>query len=609
MNPLTLDSRSSIAEAFFTTAEANPGGIVFEQAVQEANNPDDVRTWRKSTFAEVRGRVLSLANFLRSKGVSRGVRVAIISNSRPEWMEADLAVQSLGGVSVSIYQSVTTQDVGYILYDSEAQYVVVENQEQLEKLKTLLTGPIEIPATENRNATRAQIGLRQIVTIERCDPHPLATWLQEIPQLVDVPVPTEINGITREELAALVYTSGTTGPPKGVMQTHGNHLSNVRQAFQSGLFTAEYSIMLFLPLAHAFGKLMGYIGFLTDTVVKFPAIADQRSSKANPESIGRDIRESNCEVVPIVPRLLEKMEGGIKAKAMSGGLGGFLLSKAIGENRDSLGFKLTGFIRRKVKRKLFGAKFKYAVSGGAKLGVDTAKFFDRIGILVLQGYGLTETVVATNVNRPNSNRIGTVGPILGEGIQVQIAPDGEICFRGPNVAKGYLNRPEATAAAWDSEGWFHTGDLGSLSDDGFLSITGRKKELIVTSNGKKIAPEIIEQKIKAGCPLMSQFLMYGEARSYNVALVTINFEAAKPWAAKAGITISRPSESEPLRTAILEHVENVNKTLSNFEAVHKIVILDEDFSIENGLLTPTFKAKRNAVYKRYAEAIENLYRE
>ncbi len=607
MNPLSLDSRKNIAEAFFAIAEELPNNTVYEQSLLKPGNRSDARVWERKTYSEVKDRILTIANYLKSIGVVKGSRVAIMSGSRPEWMEADIAIQSLGAITVSIYQSVTTNDVGYILYDSEAQYVVAENQEQLDKITTLLSGPIEIPAAENRAATRAQIGLRQILTMEWCDPHPLAIWVGDLSKPADLSVPTEVEAISREDLAALVYTSGTTGPPKGVMQTHGNHLANVRQAFQSGLFTLNFSIMLFLPLAHAFGKLMGYIGFLTPTVIKFPAVIDPRSSKASPESISRDIREANAHIVPIVPRLLEKMEGGIKARAMLGGIMGSLVSKAIAAPKKTMAYMLTGFIRRKIRRKLFGKKFKCAVSGGAKLGVDTAKFFDHLGITVLQGYGLTETVVATNVNRIATNRIGSVGPILGPDIEMKTTPDGEICFRGPNVAIGYLNRPEATAAAWDADGWFHTGDLGSISEDGFLSITGRKKELIVTSNGKKIAPEMIEQRIKATCPLISQFLMYGEGRSFNVALVTINFEAAKPWAQAQGIEIIKASATPRLQAALERHLDEMNKELSNFEAIHRVLILDEEFTVENGLLTPTFKAKRNAVYKQYAQEIDKLY--
>lgn len=604
MNPLSLDSRNNLAEAFFAIADELPNSTVYEQAYAQAG---DVRIWSGRSFAEVKQRILTISSYLQSNGVKPGSRVAIISGSRPEWMEADIAIQSLGAVTVSIYQSVTTSDVGYILFDSGAQYVVAENQEQLEKIKTLLSAPIEIPATENREASKAQLELSKVLTIEPCDPHPLATWIGDLPTPRNLAIPNQVGSISRSDLAALVYTSGTTGPPKGVMQTHGNHLANVRQAFQSELFTLYYSIMLFLPLAHAFGKLMGYIGFLTPTIIKFPAIVDPKSSKASAESISRDIREANTQIVPIVPRLLEKMESGIRAKAIAGGVMGFFVSKAMNSPKSSLGYILTGFIRNKIKRKLFGSKFKYAVSGGAKLGVDTAKFFDHIGICVLQGYGLTETVVATNVNRMATNRIGSVGPVLGPDIEMKTTEEGEICFRGPNVAIGYLNRPEATAAAWDNEGWFHTGDLGAISADGFLSITGRKKELIVTSNGKKIAPEIIEQRIKATCPLVSQFIMYGEGRSFNVALVTINFEAAKPWAKTQGFEIVKASETPQLLNTLEKHLAEMNKELSNFEAIHRILILDEEFSIENGLLTPTFKAKRNAVYKRYAKEIDELY--
>lgn len=607
MDPFSLDSRRNLAEAFFALADAQPKIAVYEQAVNTPSDPDNRRTWQGQTYSAVKERVLTIVAYLRERGVTRGSRVAILSGTRPEWMEADLAIQALGAVTVSIYQSVTPADIGYILYDSEAQFVVAENQEQLDKLKVLLSGPTAIPASETRVATQAQIGLKAILTIESCDPHPLATWIADLPRPIEFNLPKEMGSITREDLAALVYTSGTTGPPKGVMQTHGNHLANVRQAFQSELVGMHSTLMLFLPLAHAFAKLMGYIGFLTPVLLRFPAIIDHRSSRPNPDSVTRDIREGSAHVVPIVPRLLEKMEGGIRARALGSGLMAKLVSSSISCSRDSFTYTLTAPIRKAIRKKLFGPNFKYAVSGGAKLGTDTAKFFDHLQITILQGYGLTETSVATNVNRLTTNRIGTVGPVLAPDIQMKTTEEGEICFRGPNVAKGYLNRPEATAAAWDAEGWFHTGDLGSISADGFLSITGRKKELIVTSNGKKIAPEMIEQRIKATLPLISQILMYGEGRSFNVAIVTINFEVAKPWAAAKGITITKASTCPDLRAALEEHLARINKELSNFEAIHRVAILDEEFTIENGLLTPTFKAKRNAAYQRYAREIDALY--
>jgi len=597
MNPLTLDSRASLAEAFFAISTALPESTVYEYSSPTSGEKNSARIWKAKKYSEVRLQVLKIAAYLRSIGVTRGTRVAILSSTRPEWMEADLAIQSLGAVTVAIYQSVTTSDVGYILFDSKAQFVFAENQEQVEKLLILISAPVAIPAFEEHAARNAQILLNAIITFERSDKNSLVNFIGDIPSPTNLESSvTDFQDISRQDLAALVYTSGTTGPPKGVMQTHGNHLSNVRQAYQSGLFSDNTSIMLFLPLAHSFAKLMGYIGFLTTATVKFPAITNTQSSKLSPESISRDIREGSASLVPIVPRLLEKMESGISAKALAGGVMGMLVAKTISAREGSLTHLLLAPIRNKIKNTLFGPNFICAVSGGAKLSIDTAKFFERLQITVLQGYGLTETVVATNVNRIASNRIGTVGPALAADIEIKINDAGEILFRGPNISPGYLNRPSATAAAWDAEGWFHTGDLGALSADGFLSITGRKKELIVTSNGKKIAPEIIEQRIKANCALISQIIMYGEGRSYNVALITVNLEVAAKVAAKRNV-----------KQDIEEHIKRVNKELSNFEAIHSIHIVDEEFSIENGLLTPTFKAKRNAVYARYAEEITALY--
>jgi long-chain acyl-CoA synthetase len=543
-------------------------------------------------------------------------------------MESDLAVLAIGGVVVSVYPSITAQEVGYLLYDSGATVAIIENEEQLAKLRWLAENPCPIPGSEDRAGTTATVTVRLVLSFEQVDSGPAVAGFAEIVLLSQVLAggaedPFDlVKDLRRDNLATLVYTSGTTGPPKGVMQTHGNHLSNVRQADQCGLYVADSTIMLFLPLAHSFAKLMGYIGFLTSVKLLFAGVTNPKSSKPDPASWGRDIREGSAHIVPTVPRLLEKMQAGIQEKIAAGGLMAGLLGFAISsasevavarrEGRSpsllaQIGKALTGALRRKIRRALFGPTFRYAVSGGAKLPIDVAKFFDALEIEVLEGYGLTETCVATNVNRTKQGRIGTVGPVLAPDIEVRIAGDGEILFKGPNVATGYYNRPTATKQAWDDEGWFHTGDLGSISADGFLSITGRKKELIVTAGGKKIPPEVIEQKIK-GSLFISQIVMLGEGKPYCVALVTINEEAVRQWGTREGMAFRGPlHEDASVKELIENEVNKVNKTLASFETIKRIALIGDEFTIDNGLLTPTFKVKRREVERRYASAIEGLY--
>ncbi|RMG39397.1 MAG: long-chain fatty acid--CoA ligase [Candidatus Dadabacteria bacterium] len=621
-----FDSFNSLAEAFYNAAEKYPEREVYSQAIIDAeDSPDRPRSWRSVNFQSVKNTVDSVGLYLKKIGLERGDKVAILSATRPEWMEADLAILACGGVSVSVYQSLPAEDVGYILFDSESRVVFAENQEQVDKLIWLLNNNCPIAATEEREATEARIDLLKIISFEQAGgDERVVCWKDILAEYAGNKGFVWEEDLRRDDLAALVYTSGTTGPPKGVMQTHGNHLANVRQAFQCSLVDDPDSIMLFLPLAHSFAKLMGYIGFLSPVRLKFPGIPDRTNSKLNPDSTTKDIREGSARIVPVVPRLLEKMQSGVLAKTQGGGLAGRLLgasinaAQAVYAARNGTGrarlidkgvYTLTAGLRKKIKEKLFGPHFRYCISGGAKLSPDVARFFDALGIEILEGYGLTETCVATNVNRLGRKKIGTVGPVLAPDIEMRIASDGEILFRGPNVAMGYYKREKATRAAWDSSGWFHTGDLGSVDQDGYLTIEGRKKEIIVTSYGKKIAPEIVEEKFKSS-PYISQVVIYGDDRQYCVLLVTLLPDVIKDWAAKNGISLQDKLEEDPaVKELIGNEIEKVNRTLASFETAKKFAILSEDFTVENGLLTPTFKVKRKAVVKKYRDLIDSLYQE
>ncbi len=629
-----LDECNSIPDAFFAMAADHPSSIVCEQALIDPvrDSKGGARRRRKVTLGECRTRVMALSHYFRRCGIRKGDKVAIISQSRPEWMEADIAAQAAGAVVVSVYPSLLAEEIGYILFDSGAKVVVAENQEQLDKLIHLLENECRMPSTEERSQLATRVLVERIVCFEEFkvpEPHRyLSAGVERAVSYSDA-CATEFDPsvelhepLVRDDLASLVYTSGTTGAAKGVIQTHGNHLSNVRQAKESRLFLDGARLVIFLPLAHSFARLMAYIGYLTPATLEFPAIVSTQSSRADPESITRDIREGSADLVPAVPRIFEKMQAGVEHKCRGSGLAARLLALTLWSaaqvyqaNKSGtsapifarLGFWFTGFVRKKISRQLFGSKLRFAVSGGAKLQPATNEFFDSLGILVLEGYGLTETVVATNINRPESRRIGTVGPVLASDIEVRIADDGEICFRGPNVALGYFNRPAATSQSWDADGWFHTGDLGMLSDDGFLSVTGRKKELIVTSGGKKIPPDPIEQKLKL-CKFVSQVMVFGDDKSYCIALICLNMNAVEIWAFKQGKTVGPSTVTEEaLRREIWEHVVKVNESLASYESIKKIRILPEEFTLENGLLTPTLKVRRAQVVKRFREEIEATY--
>ena len=616
-----FDSFPSIAHGFYAAVQSMPEKAVYRQAQIDpaSDSPDTPRTWESRTFREVADRIKKIAHYLRSIGVNRGDKVAIVSSSRPEWMEADIAAHTLGAIVVSVYQSLPAEDIGYILFDSGSDVIFAENQEQVDKLVELLSGPIDIPGTEERDASKAQIGIKKVIAFESVSEHSLVESFETI---LAGPEPADLDTyqqITRDDLAALVYTSGTTGPPKGVMQTHGNHLANVRQAYQCKLVDDGDLLMVFLPLAHAFARLMGYLGFLGPCELAFPGIADRKTSKINPDSTTKDIREAGATIIPVVPRLLEKMQAGVAAKARAGGIGGTLIGSALWSAEkvyakqagpvEQIVYALTGVFRKAIKKKLFGTELAYLISGGAKLNPQVARFFDMLGILILEGYGLTETCVATNINRVENYKIGSVGPVLTDDIELMITDDGEICYRGPNITKGYYNRDTATKSSWDEQGWFHTGDLGELDEEGFLSIVGRKKDILVTSYGKNIAPEDIEAQMKSS-RYISQIVMLGDGRPYCTALLSLDLPAVSSWAKKQGITEldnESLSKNEKVKDLLWKEIEKVNAELANYETVKKIEIVPEDFTVENGMLTPTFKVKRPVVKKVYTELIEGMY--
>jgi len=614
----------NIADAFYRIASEHPSKVIYSQAIPvngDLKEGEPARKYKETTFAECRSKVSKIAKHLQSIGIVGGSKVAILSGTRPEWMEIDLAVLAVGGVTASVYQSLLDDNIAYLLYDSGSEVVFAENQEQVDKLLKIVSKSYPIAATEDREATSAKISLKAIIAIEKVDASPLVTQLDQILEMGEQDAPLTIDSIDIDSLAALVYTSGTTGPPKGVMQTHGNHLANVRQAYSCGMIDSSTSLYLFLPLAHSFAKLVGYLGYLTLSEVKFPAIIDTKSSRLDPASVTKDMRECGANAIPVVPRLLEKMQTKVVAIKNQGGLKAILIgamldaatTKYQAEKNGgkvplgtSLLYALTGGLRKKVEKKLFGDNIDFCLSGGAKLPVSVCEFFRALGVLVIEGYGLTETAVACNVGRRNTP-VGSVGPVLTDDIELKIADDGEVMFRGPNVAIGYYNRKTATDQAWDKDGWYHTGDLGALDEKGNLSIVGRKKEIIVTSNGKNIAPHDTEVLIKE-CPLVSQAVLVGDGRKYCVALVTLAEEEAERWAKQERIPEGTElHEHEQTHARVWAHIEKMNKELASFETVKKVFIVPEDFSVENGLLTPTFKVKRSLIEKLYKEQIDSLY--
>lgn len=625
----TLDDYSSIPAAFFKRSESDNRSSTGTVAYRQLPSLRNVRRLgleeKVQSVQAMAERVSILARHLKALGVKKGERVAIISNTRPEWLEADLAIQAAGATSVGIYHSLPVSEVGYILFDSGATVVFVENAEQLGKLRHLATHLCDIPETEGRAKQSVTLRFREAITFENCEDPATPSDVASIVPFTDMEqiiheakdksiLKSKDIELTRSDVAAIVYTSGTTGPPKGVIQSHHNHLSNVRQVLEAGLIWQNEQIFLFLPLAHSFARLMANLALLNNNPAVFCAVEDSSRSKFEPEDVIRDIRRSDADVFPVVPRFLEKIQEALEKRALGDSLRSRLLAKTLtaaaehyayvqgeGHNsfRSQMVFEATRPIRKQIVTGIFGRKFRACVSGGAKLPATVNRFYDALGIEVLEGYGLTETCVATNCNPyGGKKKIGTVGPVLTSDIQLKISNEGEILFRGPNISLGYLNRPVATAEAWDNDGFYHTGDLGSVDADGFLTITGRKKELIVTSGGKKVAPYHIEERIAAD-PLVSHAVLIGDDRPFCIAIITLNPNAS---------TTAMPTKDD-IELVIREHINELNAGLPSFETVKGFIVLDEDFSIENGLLTPTLKVKRKVVEQRYADKIEKLYKE
>jgi long-chain acyl-CoA synthetase len=623
-NFTNVTEATSIADAFWRRATEHPDSELYRYAL--ASSPNATRVWKTETYRNATTQIARIAHFLAAHGVKVGTPVAILSNTRREWMLVDIAIQTLGGITVSIYQSLPAPEAGFILYDSGASIIFIENEEQAQKVAWLTSNTCPIPERDTLRATESRLLFSSVISFERVASFEGSIPFTSITEDTNLPStpPSIPRSLTRDSVASYVYTSGTTGPPKGVIQTHGNHLANVEQASYAEVFAPQGSMFLYLPLAHSFARLVYYVGFLTSTTLVLPAIIDHSTSKLDLSSTARDIREGGATVLPSVPRLYEKMASSLKARATSKGIQSRVLAlclknahqvakkkaskQPLGIFEEMLFNGLSG-VREKIRAQLFGTAFTHGISGGAKLDPEVNRFFNALGILICEGYGLTETCVATNVNLPKNYKIGSVGPAF-RGVEIRVTPeDSEICMRGPNITQGYLHRPQATRDSWDSEGWFHSGDVGRVDEDGFLYITDRKKELVITAGGKKIPPTPIEGMFKRNS-FISHAFFYGEGKPYCVMLLTLNAAETRVILANQGIVPAndqRLSEVPEVRAMVESAVTSANLELASYETIKKFAILDEDFSIENGLLTPTMKMKRKVISQRYADTLSFLY--
>jgi long-chain acyl-CoA synthetase len=596
-----INTAANFAALFVDRVEATPDKEAFRYL--------DHDEWVTVTWRDAAIRVEALAAGLLALGIEPEQRVGIASSTRYEWILADLAIMSAGAATTTVYANTNEADTGYILADSESRIVFAEDAAQLAKLAARRT---DLPA------------LTKVVTFDACADEDWALTLDELAELgekylVDYPncVRDTVAAITPERLATLIYTSGTTGRPKGVRLDHKAWVYEGAAVAALDVIGEDDLQLLWLPLAHSFGKVL----LAAQLACGFVSAVDGRVDK---------IVENAAAVKPTfmaaAPRIFEKaharivttarQQGGIKAKlfekAFAAGLEMDRRRRA-GPHPGTLISLQYGLFDRLVfskVRQVFGGRIRFFVSGSAPLNREIAEWFHAAGLLILEGYGLTETAGGGFINRPDHFKLGTVG-LPFEGTEVRIGTDGEVQVRSPNVMAGYHHMPEATAAAFTDDGWLRTGDEGRLDDEGFLSITGRIKDMFKTSGGKYIVPPAIEEKFIAMCPYASQFLVFGEARNFCVALIALDPDLTASWAAEQGLLAESYSDLiklQEVRDLIEEHIGRLNAELNRWETIKKWALLDRDLTVEGGELTPSLKVKRAVVAERNRELLDSFYR-
>jgi long-chain acyl-CoA synthetase len=571
--------------------------------------------WHDVSYSQLSEIVQEIGLGLIDLGLEAGARICILANTRPEWSFADMAATSAGLTVVPIYQTNSPEECLWVLSDSDACAIVCEDAEQLEKIA----------------AIRDQVpGLRTIIVIDALEDGHIAGGTSEAVRALE-PITLEQvrergrsrsaeeldarrEAVRREDPFTFIYTSGTTGPPKGCVLTHGNYRAIIDMIAEAGEIRGDETIYLYLPLAHSFALLIQLAVFdLGGTLAYFGGDTKQ---------IVAELQEVKPTYLPSVPRVFEKIytlaHGAIEAQGPE--------EQARADAAIALGVKVRNLMNRgepvppelqapfeeaeeklfKNVRAIFGGKVRHATSGAAPIAKEILEFFWAAGVPVLEGYGMTETATAATVSTVENHRFGTVGRAL-PGVEVKIADDGEILVKGPNIFNGYHNNADASFGAVN-DGWLHTGDLGSLDDDGYLSITGRKKDIIITAGGKNLTPANIENDLKQ-CRWISQAVMHGDKRPYPVVLITLDEEEMPIFAGENDLPsdIATLAAHEQVRELIQAEVDRANAKYAQVEQVKKFTILDHDLSQATGELTPTLKVKRNVVNEKYAELFDALY--
>ena len=597
------DRAGSVAEMFLARVRETPD--------REAYRFPGEGAWVSRTWGETGQRVTRLAAGLVSLGVGSGERVAIASSTRYEWIVADLAVMCCGAATTTVYPTSIGSDVAFILADSDSQVVFAEDDTQVAKLREQRSEMPGVGAVVVFDGTADEGDDAWVVSLDALEERG-ATLLAEQPDVVE----QRVAAIDPDSLATLIYTSGTTGRPKGVRLRHSGWTYEGAAIAALNILSVDDLQYLWLPMAHSFGKVL----LTTQLQIGFATAVDGRVDK-----IVENLAVVRPTFMGAAPRIFEKaygrivtmaaQEGGAKAKIFDWACGvgqEMARTKLAGQSAGrALGLKY-GIADRLVFSKVrdrFGGRIRFFISGSAALSRDVAEWFYAADIMILEGYGLTETSAGSAVNHPDRHTFGTVGHPM-PGTEFKVAEDGEILIKGPGVMDGYHNLDEETAATLVGDGWLATGDIGEIDAEGFVRITDRKKDLFKTSGGKYVAPSGIEGQFKAICPLASQMVVHGADRTFVTALVTLDPDAVTGWAAHHGMEGASYSDvvrSDAMRETIDGYVQQLNAKLNRWETIKKFVVLEQDLTVESGELTPSLKVKRRVVEANYRDRLDALY--
>lgn len=594
-------SYSSLGEMFKTVCETYPDktGMMYK----------DQGEYQSISFRDIQKQVYHAAGGLKNLGVQKGDRVLLLSENRVEWAFSDYAILTLGAVTVPIYPTLLPAHIEFIINNSEGKVIIASTRVQLEKVLQIKDN---LP------------NLEHIILIEGDPQGDALSWkellqqgeiyLKNNPTLID----DSLKQINRDDLASIIYTSGTTGVPKGVMLSHGNFLSNVEGALQVIKVDHTDVFLSFLPLSHVFERMAGhFLAFHSGASIAYAESI---------ETVAENLQEVHPTLMTSVPRFFEKVYARILESLEEGSaLKKKIFLWALEVGKQAIVYKLKklplpGLLKTKHNianklvysklRERVGGRIRMFISGGAPLSREIAEFFNSVGLTLLEGYGLTETSPVIAVNQEENLRFGSVGLPLPN-VEVKIAEDGEILTRGPHVMQGYYKNPEATRETIDDEKWLHTGDIGYLDKDGFLYITDRKKNIIVTSGGKNVAPQAIENLLVTS-RYIEQAVVVGDKRKYCSALIVPNLDNLKAFAQEKGITYANEEElfSHPeVQNLMRKEIDAVSVDLASYETIKKFRLLKEPFTIENDELTPTLKVKRNVIEKKYKALIDEMYAE